>query len=269
MTSTLSSDQTLKQGQQLASPNGRFHLLMQSDGNFVLYDGAPAINSAYWATNTWQMEPATRPTHAVMQSDGHLVLYNDAGAPAWGSGVWGPDFDAPRLDLQDDGNLVVYANGNQPIWASQTVRTAPITSSAPLVRTETTSVGFGKQMTTTATLYRNGRLTVESAQRNDNFTGGLRGRILVVCSDDHGRMIWLSSVIECPTRCSVPDVGCASYGTSVFQQDFPAVIGEYTVALRILQADHANYVDLRAVFARTIKAAQDLAPAVAAVLALL
>jgi hypothetical protein len=269
MTDTLLTGQTLNEGQQLTSPNGRFRLWMQTDGNLVLYDGPPAVSSAYWSTGTWQIDPSVRPTYAEMQADGHLVLYNNSRVPAWGSGVWGPAFTNPFMSLQDDGNLVIYEGTNNPIWASQTVRTNAGPAAVPVSRTETTEVGWGKRMTTTATLYRNGRLTVDSEQRNDNLTGALRGRILVICSDDQARMIWISSVLNCPTRCSIPDVSCASYGRVSFQEDFPEAIGEYATTIDLLQADNPNYVDLRATFVETIKTAQDLAPAIMAVIGLL
>ena len=94
---------------------------MQIDGNLVLYDGIPAVSTAYWATNTWGRPPGQVPDRANMQTDGHLVLYDAINRPVWGSGVWG-SFINPHLDMQNDGNLVIYHNGMQPIWASNTVR---------------------------------------------------------------------------------------------------------------------------------------------------
>jgi hypothetical protein len=118
----LLAGQSLRQDQKLFSPSGRFTLWMQNDGHLVLYDGAPAVQTAYWGTNTWGLSAARRPTHVDMQTDGHLVLYNDAMTPAWGSGIYGPNYIQPYLELQDDGNLVIYHNGGQPVWASNTAR---------------------------------------------------------------------------------------------------------------------------------------------------
>ena len=114
----LPAGQRLTRGQQVASSNGRFHLVLQSDGNLVLYDGAPGQNPI-WATGTWNLPADRRPTHADMQSDGNFVLYNDANQPAWAAGVFGT-FISPYLEVQDDGNLVIYHNGRTPIWASGT-----------------------------------------------------------------------------------------------------------------------------------------------------
>ncbi|KAJ3271938.1 hypothetical protein HDV01_006072 [Terramyces sp. JEL0728] len=55
---------------------------MQSDGNFVVYDGN---NHALWATGTFGAN-----FYAVMQDDGNLVIYNPATeAAVWASGTNG------------------------------------------------------------------------------------------------------------------------------------------------------------------------------------
>jgi hypothetical protein len=107
-------------------------------------------------------------------------------------------------------------------------------------------VGFGKFMETKATLYRNGQLVVDTFTRNDNWTSGLRGKVLVVAIDAQGRAIWISKELRCATRCSVPDVSCASQGRQTFTESFPAEVGEMTHRLDIYQADTPFYVDLRA-----------------------
>jgi hypothetical protein len=263
MPSELSAGQSLRVGEQLTSPNGRFTLLMQADGNLVLYDGPPSVRTAYWATNTWTLPPDSRPTHADMQNDGHLVLYNDAMSPAWGSGVWGAQYAGARLVLQDDRNLVIYIPNGQAIWATNTP--LPDTTPPPdgvITQQEDTEIGFGKRMNTTAKLFRNGTLTVESYQKNDNWFGGLRGEILVLCVDAQGYNIWISNVLQCPTRCSVLDPSCASYGMSNFVNNFPAAVGRDTASLDILQADRANYVKLRDQSIAGIKALGDFVGAV-------
>jgi hypothetical protein len=95
---------------------------MQPDGNLVLYDGPITVATAYWATSTWTLPPERRPTRVDMQTDGHLVLYDDANRPAWGSGVWGPQYAGSKLVLHDNGNLVVHGPDGSSIWATDTVR---------------------------------------------------------------------------------------------------------------------------------------------------
>ena len=117
----LPAGQRLSRGQELASSNGRFHLVLQTDGNLVIYDGAPGQNPI-WATGTWNLPTDRRPTHTDMQTDGNLVLYNDTNQPAWATGTFGPNYINPYLEMQDDGNLVIYHNGRTPVWASGTAR---------------------------------------------------------------------------------------------------------------------------------------------------
>ncbi|GAB3849585.1 cellulase family glycosylhydrolase [Dactylosporangium cerinum] len=116
--SRLNAGAQLTGGQSLTSPNGRFRLTMQSDGNLVIYDN----NAAIWATGTWNLPADRKPTRVDMQSDGNLVLYNNANQPAWASGSWGSGRVDPFLEMQDDGNLVIYHNGRAPLWASGTAR---------------------------------------------------------------------------------------------------------------------------------------------------
>lgn len=100
----LSNGGLLNSGEQLISPNGAYRLVMQTDGNLVLYKGSQAL----WATGG-QGSGA----RAVMQADGNLVVYNGSTAK-WSSSTGG--FDASILKIQDDGNLVIYDAG-RAIWS--------------------------------------------------------------------------------------------------------------------------------------------------------
>ena len=55
---------------------------------------------------------------AVVQSDGNFVLYNDANHPLWASNTNG--HGGAYLAVQDDGNLVVYAPGGAALWNTHT-----------------------------------------------------------------------------------------------------------------------------------------------------
>jgi len=108
---TLNPGQWLEVDQYLESPNRRYRVYMQGDGNLVLYDEAQS-HKALWETRTWG-KPGL---HAAMQSDGNLVLYmgspSDANAP-WGSATDG--IPGSYLALQDDGELVIY-QGSTAVW---------------------------------------------------------------------------------------------------------------------------------------------------------
>ncbi len=101
--------QRLRCGQKLSSSDGRFSLVMQEDGNLVLY----GPRGAKWASNTWR-----KPSYEVrMQEDGNLVVYTESGHPLWASDTWGKN--GAVLVVQNDGNMVLYQHGS-PIWHTNT-----------------------------------------------------------------------------------------------------------------------------------------------------
>jgi len=115
---------------RLTSPSGNYFLLMQTDGNLVLYRGecagGPTPSCAVWQTQTHR-EPGNY--HLAMQDDGNLVVYrgrppDDPSKAIWDShtsGLGGEYF----LSVQDDGNIVIYrgrgpADNRGAIWSSKT-----------------------------------------------------------------------------------------------------------------------------------------------------
>lgn len=113
MSDRLVADQALAAGQAIEAPNRDVELVMQGDGNLVLYRGAGDRGSPLWASNT--SDPGSR---AIMQHDGNLVIYGPGGEPRWASGTDGNH--GAWLALQDDGNLVIYAQSGVALWASNT-----------------------------------------------------------------------------------------------------------------------------------------------------
>lgn len=97
-------------GQSIDTADRRFHLVMQTDGNLVLYSPTHAL----WATGT----DGKSVSFLAMQLDGNLVLYDRSGRPLWYSGTAGYGF--LHLVVQQDGNLVLYSNINRPYWNTAT-----------------------------------------------------------------------------------------------------------------------------------------------------
>ena len=106
-TDSLRRAEVLSSGQFRKSPNGRNQLIMQSDGNLVLYNQA---NTPLWHTNTYG-NPGAR---AVLQTDGNFVVYSSTNAPLWHTHTYGTAAD--RLNVQDDANVVLYGSTGAYYW---------------------------------------------------------------------------------------------------------------------------------------------------------
>jgi hypothetical protein len=111
MTDRLSSEESLVPNESLRSANGQFSLLLQQDGNLVLYEQE---TQPVWATGTDGQEIA----RATMQQDGNLVLYTASGQAAWASETDGNE--GAYLVVQDDRNVVIYSAADDPLWATNT-----------------------------------------------------------------------------------------------------------------------------------------------------
>ena len=111
MADRLESGQSLQVNESLTSAGGEHSLVLQEDGNLVLYT---AGQEPVWATGTDGQEVAT----ATMQEDGNFVLYAPGGEAIWASGTDGSG--GATLVLQDDRNLVIYDASGGPVWASDT-----------------------------------------------------------------------------------------------------------------------------------------------------
>jgi hypothetical protein len=106
--STLESGQVLPASQYLTSPSGRCRLVMQDDGNLVLYNDA---GRALWFSGTAGNPGAYL---AMQASDGNLVIYGPSGTPLWASGTTGDAGDVLRLG--DDANLVLEGSDGGTLW---------------------------------------------------------------------------------------------------------------------------------------------------------
>ncbi len=113
---TLGANEALMPNEFITSLNGGYQLIMQGDGNLVLYRTADM--QPLWNTRT-----AGNPgAFAVMQGDGNLVVYLD-GRPLFNTRTQGNP--GARLVMQTDGNLVIYSPSNRPLFASRTVQKLP------------------------------------------------------------------------------------------------------------------------------------------------
>jgi hypothetical protein len=94
----VASSSIMYAGQMAQTADRKYTLVLQGDGNLVLYSPTRAI----WATYTVGSGAA----YLAMQGDGNLVLYNANNRPIWWSGTNGRG--TSYLAVQQDGNLVTY-----------------------------------------------------------------------------------------------------------------------------------------------------------------
>jgi hypothetical protein len=108
-TNVLDPGEGLGVGDSLVSADGNLRLTLQSDGNLV----ESLQSNVAWATNTsgrlsWCL---------IMQGDGNLVLYDVHKNAIWATNTLG--HGGVGMIIQDDGNMVIYpVGGTQAIWAS-------------------------------------------------------------------------------------------------------------------------------------------------------
>jgi hypothetical protein len=119
---------TLEEGDTLVSADRRFTAVMQTDGNFVIYqNGVGAIWASSWCGQT-VFGPGFR---AAMQYDGNFVIYTPANVAVWGTSFPQTQPGCPSdqqavfgsgiyMDMQNDGNLVMYRPGYGAVWESRT-----------------------------------------------------------------------------------------------------------------------------------------------------
>jgi len=124
VSSSLTTEQSLGVEQRIVSDNGDYQLVLQSDGNLVLYGLKGRVpGGATWATGT----DGQGGTMAVLQRDGNFVLYGSRGrvpgGALWASGTDGQD--VVSLVMQNDGNLVLYRRDGSATWATDTVEPPP------------------------------------------------------------------------------------------------------------------------------------------------
>ncbi len=131
--SYITNGQFLGVNDYLASNNGVFFAIMQSDGNFCVYRGSgPNDNhGGLWCYSDKPMNSGQ--FFAVMQDDGNFCVYKGTNPNDNRGGVWCYSKEArPRGQffavMQDDGNFCVYkgspSNNQGGVWC--TAKTDPI-----------------------------------------------------------------------------------------------------------------------------------------------
>jgi hypothetical protein len=120
MGSALGAGQRLNRDDYLLSPSGNFQLILQDDGNLVLYWAPSAL--ALWASNTQGQDSQ----YAIMQTDGNFVIYGSHQPPnaLWATNTNGSsdcaltitDADVPSgVTIQ----IIDESTGGTVLWQQQ------------------------------------------------------------------------------------------------------------------------------------------------------
>lgn len=105
----LGSGQSMHSGDTIKSMGGHYQLIMQNEGNLVLYN---ADNKPVWASPT-DGNPGAR---VDMQQEGNLVIYSAANKPVWTSPTAGNQ--GASLQVRDDGHLAIVGAGGRALWTT-------------------------------------------------------------------------------------------------------------------------------------------------------
>lgn len=109
----LGSGQVLSANHQLV--DGPYRLVMQEDGNLVLYQETHSGLKALWWTNT--AAKRFQGDYLVMQrSDGNLVLYSAHHHPLWWTNTAGHPGSVAALWM--NGQLIVFSHAGVPLWST-------------------------------------------------------------------------------------------------------------------------------------------------------
>jgi hypothetical protein len=102
----------LTAGESVGSPNGRYSLVQQSDGNLVLVD---ADHRPQWDAQTYEHPGA----YTTFDSTGDLIVKAPDGRSLWHSASAGR---GAILAVQDDGNAVIYTTDHRAVWSGRAER---------------------------------------------------------------------------------------------------------------------------------------------------
>ena len=123
--SSLATGAYLATNDYLVSANGLYFVIMQSDGNLVIYKGSDPAHQGAFVWNSG-VAPGIGEYFVIMQSDGNLVIYKGSDPAHQGAFVWNsgkaPGAGVYGATMQSDGNLVVTTGTGVPptvLWSAQ------------------------------------------------------------------------------------------------------------------------------------------------------
>jgi hypothetical protein len=161
---TIALGTRMSPGQSVTSANGSHQLVMQTDGNLVVYS---SDGRALWTSRT-----AGRGAAFVAGRDGNLAVVDHSGHPVWMSATGRKG--AGRLLVQNDGNVVLYRNSGSPLWATHSIDPfpAPIPGRIPSMMRRGQTLSSGQSLVSPNQRYS------AVLQSDGNFVVSGPGRVL-------------------------------------------------------------------------------------------
>ncbi|MDT8716167.1 C40 family peptidase [Clostridium sp. 19966] len=164
---SLKSGQTIWTTQYLMSENEKYRLIIQDDGNLVIYDNN---NKPIWAAYSFGSSDFTD-NRLSLQSDGNLVVYGDKWNSLWYTKTDHTNNNSLLLRLDDDGDLRLFAD-SKLIWDSNRGKVGSIGS----------ELNMGQVMWTTQYL----------VSDDGKYTLNLQGDGNLVIYDQKHNAVWAS-----------------------------------------------------------------------------
>jgi len=187
---TLRQNAKLQASEELKSTNGKYKLVLQADGNLVVYDRQ---GNALWNSST----RGSGAIECVMQSDGNLLLKDKAGRVVWATSTDG--YKNAKLAIQDDGNLVIYSERGVAVWAKGRIKDS-LSSGENLLANEFIRSQNRKY---TLVLQGDGNLVAYDSQRKALWNSQTSGSGATECvmqsdgnlllKDGNGKVVWATN----------------------------------------------------------------------------
>jgi hypothetical protein len=180
MGNRLNPGESLSPNGQLTAPTKPLRLVLQDDGNLVLY----VWNDPLWDSKTTG-QPAAK---AVMQQDGNFVIYDNQGKALWSSNTWGKN--GSYLELDDSGSATIYhpvGASKLPVWSTNT----PFSFGWPKhIDSGPVQVAHNEFVQVTVSLSNTGRIDGETHIWTQNALYGFTGGTTIIFYDNADNSQW-------------------------------------------------------------------------------
>jgi hypothetical protein len=221
MADRLHPGEKLLPGEHLLSENEKYTLVMQNDGNLVLYPIGSSDAVWYSGTHGHQVD------WAVLQEDGNFVIYGE-GRALWHSHTHGNP--GAYLVLQDDRSVVIYNPEGRPLWDTKTP-TRPFRF--PISAEQEDGLGNDRKMRTKFTVSNTGRINALTKTRTKDELSGFHGTVILLLTDQERNILYESKPHTYGVNGTIVP-GAPSKREEPWSEEFPIEIVEKIGGYRVI-----------------------------------